>query len=252
MATQGGRVQLERSYMILALNMAKLAKEGFGHTAIEATKYLIKNSAAEVQEVTKRGVEYPGHKKLKAAIHRHQAMLCQNHMSGCLPCHTGPPKNLQTHWQCKGTGAPPPNWCRQLTPDLTPPLPGMPSASTVNNSRSEHSQIANLPAGYTYSHTSLPCGEFFNLDASAQDSQHDTDFDPDMLTQEGTSTGLYTICCVVMPQTSILKTGAAYWVNLQVMTSIDRKAWDFGDYYYIFICIIKKQCTDPEESKWKR
>jgi len=30
---------------------------------------------------------------------------------------------------------------------------------------------------------------FFTLDASAQDSQHNTDFDPDMLTDEGTSTG---------------------------------------------------------------
>jgi len=39
------------------------------------------------------------------------------------------------------------------------------------------------------SHTALPCAKFFNLDASAQDSQHDTDFNPDMLTDEGTSTG---------------------------------------------------------------
>jgi len=71
-------------------------------------------------------------------------------------------------------------------------------------------QIVNLPAGYAYSHTSPPCAEFVTLDASAQDSQHDTDFDPDMLTDEGTSTGLYTICCVVMQLTSILKMRAAY------------------------------------------
>jgi len=48
MARQGGRVQLEQSDMRLALNMAKLAKEGFSRTAIEETKYLIKKPPAEV------------------------------------------------------------------------------------------------------------------------------------------------------------------------------------------------------------
>jgi len=46
------------------------------------------------------------------------------------------------------------------------------------------------------------------------------------------------------------------------MTSIDQMAPNFGDYYYpefadavnyflkdIFICIIKEQCSDQEESK---
>jgi len=40
-----------------------------------------------------------------------------------------------------------------------------------------------------YSHTSLPRAEVFTLGTYAQDSQHDTDFDPDILTDEGTSTG---------------------------------------------------------------
>jgi len=31
------------------------------------------------------------------------------------------------------------------------------------------------------------------------------------------------------------------------MTSIDRKAQDFGDTYYIFTCIIKEQSRDQEE-----
>jgi hypothetical protein len=59
-----------------------------------------------------------------------------------------------------------------------------------------------LPAGYTYSHTALPCAEFFEAD---EDTEHDTDFDPDMLTGDG----YYTICCVVMRLTFILKTKAA-------------------------------------------
>jgi len=64
---------------------------------------------------------------------------------------------------------------------------------------------------------------------------------------------------------SILKTRAACWVNQAMMTSIDRMARDFGDSYHpefadtvkyilkdIFICIIQEQCSDQEESKWKR
>jgi len=67
-----------------------------------------------------------------------------------------------------------------------------------------------------------------------------------------------------MQLTSILKTRAAYWANLQVMTTIDQNKWDFGVYDYlqlantveyilkgIFICIIKAQCSDQGESWWK-
>ena len=49
-----------------------------------------------------------------------------------------------------------------------------------------------------YSHTSLPCAESFIPNASAQDSQNDADFHSDMLTDEGTATGYYTIWCEVM------------------------------------------------------
>src|SRR5882757_4333957 len=73
MARQGGRVQLEQSDMHLVLNMAKMAKEGFSRAAIEETKYLIKKPRAKVREEKKRGVEFPGHKKVKAAIQRHPA-----------------------------------------------------------------------------------------------------------------------------------------------------------------------------------
>jgi len=108
MARQGGQVQLEQSDMRLALNMAKMAKESFSRAAIEETKYLIKKPHAEVREGNKRGVEFPGHNKVKAAIQRHPAMLRQNQTSGCLPCHNGTAKNPQTRWRRKGTGAPPP------------------------------------------------------------------------------------------------------------------------------------------------
>jgi hypothetical protein len=48
MARQGGRVQLEQSNMRLALNMAKMAKEGFSRAAIKETKYLIKKLRTEI------------------------------------------------------------------------------------------------------------------------------------------------------------------------------------------------------------
>jgi len=54
------------------------------------------------------GVVFPGHKTVKAAIERHPAMVWEDHMDGCLPCHTGTAKNPQAHWRGKGMGAPPP------------------------------------------------------------------------------------------------------------------------------------------------
>jgi len=107
-AGQGGRVQLEHSDMRLALNMAKMANEGFSYAAIEEPKYLINKPHAEVREPKNRGVEFPGHEKVKAAIQRHPAMVRQNQTSGCLPCQNGTTKNSQTHWRRPGTGTPPP------------------------------------------------------------------------------------------------------------------------------------------------
>jgi len=185
MVRKGGRVQLEQSDMRLALNMAKMAKEGFSRAAIEEIKYLIKKPRAEVREEKKRGVEFPGHNKVKAAIQRHPAMLRQNQTSGCLSCQNGTSKNLQTRWRRKGTGAPPPARRRVRTPEPTPHPPGTPpapSAPTRNTSGAQPTEIVNLPARYTYSHTALPGAEFFEDD---EDTEHDTNFDPDMLTDEG-------------------------------------------------------------------
>jgi len=182
MARQGGRVQLEKSNMRLALNMAKITKEGFSRTAIEETKYLMKKPRAEVREEKKRGVEFPGHNKVKAAIQRHPATLCHNHTSGCIPCQNGTSKTPQTLWRPKGTGAPPHDRSREPTPEPTPPLPRTPHTPTGNTSGAQPSESVNLPAGYIYSHTALPCAEFFDDD---EDTQHDTDSDPVMLTDEG-------------------------------------------------------------------
>jgi hypothetical protein len=182
MARQGGWVQLEQSDMRLALNMAKMAKQGFSRAAIEETKYVIKKPRSEVREEKKSGVEFPGHEKVKAAIQRHLEMFRHNQTPSCLPCQNGTAKNPQTRWRRKGTGAPPPARRRVRTPEPTPPPPGTPPAATGNTSGAQLSQIVNLPAGYTYSHTALPCAEIFEDD---EDTEHHTDFDPDMLTDDG-------------------------------------------------------------------
>jgi len=103
MARQGGWVQLEQSDMLLPLNIAKMAKGGFSRAAMEETQFLIKNPRAEVREETTRGVEFPGHKNVKAAMNGHPAMLRENQTDRCLPCQNGTAQNPLTCWRRKGT-----------------------------------------------------------------------------------------------------------------------------------------------------
>ena len=124
MARQGGRVQLEQSDMHLALNMAIMAKDGVSRAAMEETKYLIKKPRAEVRAQQTKSVEFPGHKKVQAAIKRHPAMLRQDQTSGCLPCQNDTPKNQQARWRHKGTGEPASAQTREWTPEPTSPPPG--------------------------------------------------------------------------------------------------------------------------------
>jgi len=63
-ARLGSPVQLEQSDMRLALNMAGMAKGWFSRTTIAETQYLINKPQAEVRDEKKRGVEFPGHKKV--------------------------------------------------------------------------------------------------------------------------------------------------------------------------------------------
>jgi len=68
MAKQGGRVRLEQSDMRLALNMANMAKGRFLRTVVEETQHLFKTQSAEVREEKMRGVAFPRHSKVRAAI----------------------------------------------------------------------------------------------------------------------------------------------------------------------------------------
>jgi len=69
--------------------------------------------------------------------------------------------------------------------------------------------MAGEPPGYVYLHTPLPSAQFFDHDAYSKDCEGDKDFDPDLTTDEDTSTGQYTICCVVIQMTSIVQMTAA-------------------------------------------
>jgi len=189
LARQGGWVQLEQSDIRLALNMAKMAKEGFLRAAIEEMQYLIKKQWAKDQEEKQHGVEFPRHKNVNAAMERLPAMLRDNQKDGCLLCQNGTAQNPQTCWRCKGTGAPLSEQLGQLTPEPTPHPPETPLVPPGNTEAAHISIIKGVPPGYVYIHTPLPCIQFFNLDAYAKDRQRDKDFNPDLLTDQGTSTG---------------------------------------------------------------
>jgi len=181
MARDGGPVQLEQSDMRLASNQAKVAKEGFSHAAIEQRQQLIKKPRAEVQEAKKRGVWLPLHDKVKAAIRRHPAMVRENQTDGCLPCQNDTARNAQPRWRFKGTGAPP--------PPLAPPRPGMPPVPPDDRERTPSSETEGVLPGYVYIHIQLLSARFYNLDRYTEDRMRDKDFIPDLLTDEGPSTG---------------------------------------------------------------
>jgi len=165
--------------MHLALGMAKMAKGGFSPAAIEETQQQIKKPRAEVQEEKMRGVEFPGHNKVKAAIERHPAMVYKNHTAGCLPCHNGTAKNPQTRWRCKGTAALPPGPAAPL-PDMPPP-PGTPPGPPGDTDGNESYEIKGMPSKCVYLHSPLPITQFFDHNAYAKDSKRDKDFIPDLL-----------------------------------------------------------------------
>jgi len=89
MASQWGRVQLEQSDMRPALEMAKMANEGFSRAAIEEMRPLIRKPCAEVRQETKQGVQYLGHNEVESLIETHPAMFRDNQTDGCVHCHNG-------------------------------------------------------------------------------------------------------------------------------------------------------------------
>jgi len=187
MARQGGRVQLEQSDMRFSLNMPKMAKEGFLRATVEETQFLIKTPQWKVKEEMKLGVGYSGHNTVKAAMERQPATLWENQIDSCYPCQNGTAGDPQTCWRHKGMGAPAPEWLRQPTPEPIARPSGTPSLPPGDNEGAHASGIDGVPAGYVYIHIPLPSAKFVNLDAYSKDRKCDKDFNPALLTDEGTS-----------------------------------------------------------------
>jgi len=121
------------------------------------------------------------HNKVKAATERHPAMVGENQMDGCLPRQDCAANNPQTQSRCKGKGAPP--------PQRAPPRPRMPHAPPDVSERTESSETEVVPPGYVYIHTPHPSTWCFNLDYYPEDCLHHKSFIPDLLTDQGPSTG---------------------------------------------------------------
>jgi len=179
MAGQGGRVQLEQSDMRLALNRAKMAKEGFLCTAIGETQQLIKNPRTDVREEMNRGVVVPGHNKVKVVIDRHQAMIYQNQTDACLPCRNYTAKNPQTPWRRKGTGWPPAE--PAAPPPAMPPSPATPPVPPSDTDGNDIQEIEGMPSSCVYIHCPHSNTQFFNHIAYAKDCKCNEDSIPDLL-----------------------------------------------------------------------
>ena len=161
-----------------------MAKAGFSRTTMAEMEYWMMKCCTEVREERMRGVEFPGHRIVKAMIERHLAMVHQNQMDGCLPCQNGMAKYTQTRWRSKKMGALTPFRCRQPTPEPMPPAPGKPPAPPGDNAEAPSSQIKAVLPRYVHIHTPLPKAQFFNLGTDAKYSKPDADYIPDLVSDE--------------------------------------------------------------------
>jgi hypothetical protein len=148
-ARQKGRVQLEQSDMCLAMNMAKMAKEGLSLATIEEMKYMIKTPRIDAQEQKKGEVVFRGHTTVKDAIERHLAILCHNQVSSCHPCQSRTAMNPQTRCRQTGIDPCPPYRGRQPAAVAMPPLQGTRPAVTGNTSEAQPFSNFNVPAVFT-------------------------------------------------------------------------------------------------------
>ena len=74
-------------------------------------------------------------------------------------------------------------------PQPAPLRPRTPPVPPDDSERTQSSETDGVPPRYLYIHTALPSSQFFNLHPYAKDHMHNKDFIPDLLTDEGPSTG---------------------------------------------------------------
>jgi len=171
-----------------ALNMAKFTKGGFLRSAIDERQQLINKPPAEVREVRQLGIESPGNRMVKTEMERHLAMLRQNHIAAFL-WQNRTTENPQTGWRCKGGGAPPSARHSQLTQNQCHICPKCLLQPPVSMRDLKFPKLTICHPDMCIHSTPLHNTHLSNLDAYIHYSQHDTDFTPDMLTDDGISTG---------------------------------------------------------------
>lgn len=165
MSSQDGHLPLETSDIFLVLKIANMAKAGASCTAIHEMQHLIKTPSSRLCEEKKQGVEIPGHQQLKPAIERHQAVLRQNKMDGCLPRQNGSAMIPPRPWRRNRIGASLPLRCQLTTPEATPlswktpPVHRRPCLLPGINVGAQRSPIVKMPARYIFSHRSGRCAE---------------------------------------------------------------------------------------------
>jgi hypothetical protein len=115
-------------------------------------------------------------------IERHPAIVSENQTDDCLPCQNGTAQNPETRRRRKGLDAPPP---RQA-----PSQPGTPAVPSDDTQSSETEAVS---PGSVNICTALPRLQCFNLDPYANDRMGEIHFVPTLLTDDGASTGYYTI-----------------------------------------------------------
>jgi hypothetical protein len=108
---QGGRVQLEQSFICSGLNWDTIPKEGFLLTATQETQFLIMNPSSDDLESRKHGIKSPGHRGVTTTLEGHLAMVRENQMDKCLHYQNVNAMTPQICWWCKSTGAYPPHPC---------------------------------------------------------------------------------------------------------------------------------------------
>jgi len=145
---------------------------------------------AEVPKQKKCGVEFPEHKNVTAVMERNLAKLRENRTDSCLVCQI---VQHRIPWHAVGANAqlhPSPwDWLRQPTPELTPHPPRTPPVPPCDSQGAHSPEIDIAPTRSVYIHTHLRSDQFVNPDAYAEDRKRDKDCNPDLLTDEGTSTG---------------------------------------------------------------
>jgi hypothetical protein len=158
-----------------------MSKGRFLRTGIEEMQQLIMKPRPDDWHQKKCCVVFSRPNKVKTTIDRHLAMVCKTPTDSCLPSQNGTAMNRQTHWKRIVSGAP--------APQRVPPRPRMPPRPPPPSVWTQSSDTEGVLPGYGYIDVALPSARLFSLDPYAKDRMRDTDFNSDLLTDTGLSTG---------------------------------------------------------------